>query len=97
MSNTTQKSALKPLDVVAQEVLDGKWGNGAERKQKLEEAGYSYDILQRAVNRMTVNLDEVATKVIRGDYGNGAERIAKLEAEGFDAAAVQARVDELLK
>ena len=40
----------KTTDELAQEVLDGKWGNGAERKQKLTAAGYDYDVVQNAVN-----------------------------------------------
>ena len=34
----------------AQEVLDGKWGNGEERKQKL--GAWFYDLVQGEVNRM---------------------------------------------
>ena len=34
----------------AQEVLDGKWGNGEERKQKL--GAWFYDLVQDEVNRM---------------------------------------------
>ena len=42
-------------------------------------------------------LDEIAKLVIRGNYGNGEERKRKLTAEGYDYAAVQKRVNELLK
>ena len=38
-----------PTEIV-NEVLQGKWGNGEERKKKLEEAGYAYENLQNAVN-----------------------------------------------
>lgn len=37
---------------VAQEVINGKWGNGAERKTKLCEAGYDYDEVQKNVNEL---------------------------------------------
>lgn len=36
---------------IAQEVLDGKWGNGSERKQKLIAAGYDYNAIQSLVNK----------------------------------------------
>lgn len=36
---------------IATEVLQGKWGNGAERKRRLEAAGYSYAAVQAEVNR----------------------------------------------
>ena len=35
---------------MAQEVLDGKWGNGEERKQKL--GAWFYDLVQGEVNRI---------------------------------------------
>lgn len=37
---------------VAREVLDGKWGNGAERKKKLTDAGYNYEDIQGIVNAL---------------------------------------------
>ena len=38
------------VPAMAQEVLDGKWGNGEERKQKL--GAWFYDLVQDEVNRM---------------------------------------------
>lgn len=35
---------------VALEVIAGHWGNGIERRQKLEAAGYSYAAIQSIVN-----------------------------------------------
>ena len=43
------------------------------------------------------NIDEIARQVIRGNWGNGAERVRRLTAAGHDAAAVQRRVNELLR
>ena len=43
---------LKPLDVVAREVLDGKWGNGQERRANLMAAGYNYAMVQAEVNKI---------------------------------------------
>lgn len=34
------------------EVLRGDWGNGADRKKRLEAAGYNYAQVQAAVNRL---------------------------------------------
>lgn len=36
---------------IAQEVIDGKWGNGSERKKNLEAAGYDYNAIQSLVNK----------------------------------------------
>lgn len=40
----------KTIDEVALEVLAGKWGNGPDRKAKLQNAGYNYDEVQTKVN-----------------------------------------------
>lgn len=37
---------------IAQEVLTGAWGNGAERRQKLTAAGYDYTAVQSIVNSL---------------------------------------------
>ena len=44
--------AKKSDDRIAQEVVWGKWGNGAERKQRLTAAGYDYDVIQAKVNKL---------------------------------------------
>ena len=45
---TTQ--AKKSNTAIAYEVINGKWGNGAERKRKLTAAGYNYKVVQAIVN-----------------------------------------------
>ena len=35
---------------IATEVCMGKWGNGAERRRRLTEAGYDYNAIQTIVN-----------------------------------------------
>ena len=42
----------KSIDEIAREVRNGKWGNGVERKKRLEAAGYNYATVQAAVNRL---------------------------------------------
>lgn len=49
---TTEEGADKSVDELAQEVLQGKWGNGAERKKRLEAAGYDYAVVQKKVNQL---------------------------------------------
>lgn len=41
----------KTVDELAEEVLDGKWGNGEERKKRLTAAGYDYNSVQNEVNK----------------------------------------------
>ena len=45
-------AAKKSIDEIAKEVINGKWGNGAERKQKLTAAGYDYSAVQKRVNEL---------------------------------------------
>lgn len=40
----------KSVDEVAREVIRGEWGNGSDRRQRLEAAGYDYDAVQNHVN-----------------------------------------------
>ena len=42
----------KSTKEIAKEVIQGKWGNGAERKQKLQAAGYNYEEVQKVVKEM---------------------------------------------
>lgn len=42
----------KTTEEIAKEVLDGKWGNGDERKEALEKAGYNYTTVQKKVNQL---------------------------------------------
>lgn len=51
-SNSTTQSAKKSVDEIAKEVIAGKWGNGGDRKKRLEAAGYNYAQVQAAVNRL---------------------------------------------
>ena len=43
---------LKTIDELANEVLEGKWGNGVERTTKLIEAGYDPRLVQARVNEI---------------------------------------------
>ena len=106
-----QKPAQQPAATkktvadIAAEVVAGKWGNGADRKKKLQAAGYDYNAVQVAVNELLTgkkpaatqkSIDEIAREVIAGKWGNGATRKQKLAAAGYDCDAVQKRVNELL-
>lgn len=42
----------KSVEEIANEVLNGLWGTGSERKQKLTAAGYSYTAVQTKVNEL---------------------------------------------
>lgn len=90
----------KSIAEIANEVIQGKWGNGIDRKNKLTSAGYDYDAVQNAVNNMMSNkpktIDQIAKEVIQGMWGNGDIRRQNLESAGYDYNIVQQRVNELL-
>ena len=98
-------SPKKSNTEIAKEVIQGKWGNGAERKKRLENAGYDYAAVQKEVERLLAkqkkpakkSVDEVAREVIAGKWGNGAKRVYNLTKAGYNYVAVQKRVNEILK
>lgn len=94
--------AKKSIAMIAQEVIEGKWGNGQDRKNRLTAAGYNYDEVQNYVNKLLSapakkSIDEVAREVIAGKWGNGADRKNRLIAAGYDYDVVQKRVNEILR
>lgn len=40
------------IETIAAEVIQGDWGNGEERRERLEQAGYDYDAVQARVNEL---------------------------------------------
>lgn len=98
-----------PMDVVAPPVkipnenldlifavIRGDYGNGAERKEKLNASGYDYKTVQSEVNRILA-LMPVVDAVIAGDYGNGKKRKELLAGNGYEYKEVQAIVNYKLK
>lgn len=96
--------AKKDNTTIAREVLAGAWGNGNDRKNRLQAAGYDYNAIQAEVNRLMgggsaparKSVDTLAREVIAGKWGKGADRKRRLQAAGYDYNAVQRRVNQLL-
>lgn len=88
----------KSAETVAKEVIDGKWGNGEERKSKLTAAGYDYAKVQAKVNEMLKpkTINQLAKEVIDGKWGNGEHRKEKLTKAGYNYKAVQEKVNQLV-
>lgn len=51
-STDSKNSVNNLVEKLAREVIRGKWGNGAERKQRLTAAGYNYKEVQALVNKL---------------------------------------------
>ena len=106
--STSTQPVKKDLATIAQEVIAGKWGNGADRAERLTAAGYDAKAVQNKVNQLLgvaggnssqpakKDLTTIACEVIAGKWGNGADRAQRLTAAGYDAQAVQNRVNQLL-
>ena len=105
-AGTSEAPAAKPgsktTGQIAQEVINGKWGSGDERRRRLAAAGYSYLEVQAAVNAILKGGSakksnaQIAKEVIAGKWGNGDDRKKKLKAAGYDPAAIQKEVNKLL-
>ena len=49
---TPKTQTKKTVAELAKEVIQGKWGNGDDRRQKLTQAGYDYNAVQAEVNKI---------------------------------------------
>ena len=78
----------KSNEELAQEVWEGKWGNGEQRKARLTAAGYDYAAVQKRVNQIVAERDKkkaITYTVQRGDtlsaisrkYGTTVTKIVK--------------------
>lgn len=45
-------TTTKSIEEIAKEVIAGKWGNGSERRTRLQAAGYAYSTVQDKVNEL---------------------------------------------
>ena len=100
--NSISKNDLKSLNTIANEVVQGLWGNGQERFNNLSNAGYDAQAVQDKVNDLlnaentSKDLDTLANEVLQGLWGNGQERFDNLTNAGYNAQVVQDRVNAIL-
>ena len=111
-STQPAQPAKKTVEEIAQEVIQGKWGNGTDRSNRLTAAGYDAQAVQNKVNELLgvtsgsastqptqpakKTVEEIAQEVIQGKWGNGTDRANRLTAAGYDAQAVQNKVNQIL-
>ena len=79
-------SNLKSISEIVQEVINGVWGNGEDRKNRLISAGYNYNEIQAKVNSMLGNNNSGITYTVKaGDtlsfiakkYGTTYQKLAE--------------------
>lgn len=100
--STPTPTPAKSNEDIAREVINGDWGNGEDRKNRLAAAGYDYNTIQSIVNQMlnggnsqpapqpSVDILDLVRRTIRGDFGNGQ---ARKDALGSHYSEVQNQVN----
>ena len=91
----------KSIHDLANEVIQGKWGNGDNRISRLKKAGYNVSAIQREVNQILKNNSHksnevIAKEVIQGKWGNGQERKKRLTKAGYNYATIQKIVNQMM-
>ena len=108
-SSPVVEAATKSLTQLAAEVWAGKWGNGADRTNRLTAAGYNAKAVQDLVNKgvgqppaapaaqtSRKSIVEIAKEVIAGSWGNGDDRRTRLAKAGYNPTSVQMEVNRQL-
>jgi CW_7 repeat len=101
------KASTKSIKAIANELIAGKWGSGAERKRRLNAEGYNADKEQAEVNRTLgvgrakktsgKSIDQMAKEVIKGIHGSGHENRRKsLGISSVEYVKVRNRVNKLM-
>lgn len=80
--NRIENVEKKTNEEIAQEIKDGKWGNGEERKNRLENAGYNYEAVQKIVNE---SYKTPKAKIYTVKSGDTLSRIAKVYCTTVDS------------
>ena len=88
----------KSVDEVAREVIRGEWGNGSDRRQRLEAAGYDYNAVQDRVNAiLTGDAPEQPTPAEPVEPSPEQPATDKLYRVQVGAFAVRENADKMLQ
>ncbi len=74
---STPIAQKKAVDELAREVIDSKWGNGNDRKIRLEAEGYDYNLVQAKVNEILGVKPKVTEITYIVQSGDNLSSIAK--------------------
>lgn len=89
VSGNPRKNNNKSYEEIAKEVIDGLWGNGDERKSRIEAAGYNYTEVQSRVNTILSSSAKPTVPVIEyyTKYSGGSGSIVEaLNSIGVDSS-----------
>ena len=92
---------MKTPEQLKQEVLHGLWGDGDTRRQRLENAGYSWIEIQSLINKefgskvVIASDEEIAQEVLDGKWGLGAMRRQRVTNAGFDYNKIQSLANKM--
>ena len=75
-SKPTPTPSKKSNEEIAQEVINGKWGNGNDRKSLLQKAGYDYSTIQKLVNQK-LGVNKPSYKIYIVKKGDSLSKIAQ--------------------
>ena len=79
---------VKTNQEIAKEIIQGKWGNNAERKRRLTEAGYDYEKVQSLVEAIIndIGIEEALRKAREYDAEHG---VVELEILGTETMEIE--------
>lgn len=91
----------KSVDEIAHEVINAQWGSGADRKARLEQAGYDYNAVQARVNEILApkphyTVEQAVNEIINGQHGTGDARKQWCESVGLNYNTVQSRINAII-
>ena len=79
---------MKTNQEIAKEVFQGKWGNNAERRRRLVEAGYDYEAIQSIVDAIAEAMPMDKILEIADEYDN-QHNIIPIEITGTEALEIE--------
>lgn len=105
VSFATDNVEKAPVEVIADEVLNGRWGDPKQSRQMLREAGYDPREVQIEVNRRLaagapsayqLTVKDIASQAIAGLWGTEKAMSRNIDAAGYNFKEVQVEIKRQL-
>ena len=86
------------VDLIANQVIAGLWGDGNERVFRLRTAGFDYTEIQNRVNYLMLeyqsDLNQITREVIAGLWGQGIDRYNRLTSQGYNYFLIERSIED---